>query len=93
MENNMADPALKAFRTWLTKAKPGDDYVYHTGYLGDKTRSTATFQAAAEAEEAGDIALFQKPWSYFSAQPGSEYHARRLSPRAAVFLDRLSRAA
>jgi hypothetical protein len=80
----MASQALTKFRAWLETSKPGADYVYH---IGDRDRNVAIFTAAREAEENGDVALFQR------ASDPPTYHARRLSVKSALFLDRLSKAA
>jgi len=84
---------LSTTRDWLDQAKPGDELVYYRSYEPRKNKEV--FALLAEAEEGGDVALFQK------AQPAWQdegeryfaYIARRLSSRAAIVLDDLSKAA
>src|ERR1700744_1430696 len=84
-------------REWLASASPGEELVYYRSYERRKSKDP-TFTFVAEAEESGDVALFQRRCIYDDPTedgpiPYFAYTARRLSARAAVLLDTLSKPA
>lgn len=81
----MARPsALKRFREWDEKAKPGSSFPYYTSTVA--RRSADVFDFARGLSDRGDTLLLQRRESDKSLT----YLTVRISPRAVRLLERLS---